>query len=271
MMHFASLLAPATPTDVDTQPFPHLTRVSALPAMEYDLLAEQFPPLAAIIGHGPPPGSNVAVRVSAVDALARADLPPAWRRFFEHHTSGDHWLEVVRIFGDHLRAAHPTLEARAGRRFHDWRVARRGTGEAADVRLDCQFVMNTPVARRSSVKTPHVDKYDKIFSALFYMRDATDRTAGGDLDLYRWRRTPRFVRHRAIPRDVERVKTIGYAANTYVAFVNSPWSVHGVSPRDVTEMPRRYVNFVAEVPARAFAPTQANAWQRWRHGAVGDD
>jgi hypothetical protein len=131
--------------------------------------------------------------------------------------------------------------------------------------------MNTPVTKRSSVKTPHVDKYDKIFSALFYMRAHDDRTTGGDLDLYRWRRAPRFLKHRVLPDDVEHMKTIAYAPNTYVAFVNSPQSVHGVSPRDVTTVPRRYINFIAEVPVRAFEPRQANLWHRWRHRLPDDD
>ncbi len=265
------LLASASPAEVRSDPFAHLIRASALPSEEYATLAEQFPSLDALAENDPALGSNVAVRMSAARALGRSDVSPAWQRFFERSTSRDHWLEVVRVFGTHLRQAFPTLETRIGRSFEEWRVARRGSGEAADVRLDCQFVMNTPVLHRSSVKTPHVDKYDKVFSALLYMRAPDDGTAGGDLDLYRWRRAPRFVRHRALPRDVERVKTIAYAPNTYVAFVNSPQSVHGVSPRDPTSAPRRYVNFIAEVPLRAFEPTQAPLWYRWRHGRREDD
>ena len=43
-----SLLEPATPADVKTEPFPHVTRTSALPAAEYASLAKQFPSLEAI-------------------------------------------------------------------------------------------------------------------------------------------------------------------------------------------------------------------------------
>lgn len=260
------LLAPTRAADVMTEPFAHITRASALPPADYALLADRFPALDVLAASASALGSNAAVRMTATQALAYPGLAPEWHRFFEHYTSAEYWSGIVRVFGAALRTAFPDLESRTGRRFEDWRVTRRGSGDAADVRLDCQFVMNTPVTVRSSVKTPHVDKYDKIFSALFYMRPENDRTAGGDLDLYRWRRAPRFVKHRVLAPDVERVKTIGYAANTYVAFVNSPAAVHGVSPRDVTEMPRRYVNFIAEVPGRAFEPPQASAWHRWRHG-----
>jgi hypothetical protein len=103
-------------------------------------------------------------------------------------------------------------------------------------------------------------------------RTDDDQAAGGDLDLYRWRRSPRFVRHRVLSADVEHAKTVRYAPNTYVAFVNSPWSVHGVSPRAVTSVPRRYVNFIAEIPARAFATPQLCGPRRWWHGwRVADD
>jgi len=267
----SSLLSPASAADVVAEPFAHLLRAAALPSGEYRVLAEEFPPLPVVAQQVAALGSNQAVRLSAAQALGRPDVSRAWRRFFELHTSDEYWRDVVRVFGDALRATFPHLETRIGRRFEHWRVARRGTDADADVRLDCQFVMNTAVTTRSSVKTPHVDKYDKIFSALLYMRPPDDPTAGGDLDLYRWRRSPRFVKHRVVPSDVELVRTIPYAPNTYVAFVNSPRSVHGVSPRDVTDVPRRYVNFIAEIPGRAFEPTQASVWHRWRHARGADD
>ena len=103
------------------------------------------------------------------------------------------------------------------------------------------------------------------------MRDPSDRSAGGDLDLYRWRREPRFAKHRTLPTDVQLVSTVGYAANTYVGFVNSARSVHGVSPRDVTDVPRRYINFIAELPVRAFQPRQVSRWKRWWHGLAGSE
>ena len=152
----------------------------------------------------------------------------------------------------------------------------RGYAGEADVRLDCQFVMNTPVKRKSSVKTAHIDLCDKIFSALYYMRDPRDQSQGGDLDIYDWRREPRFIKHRALNRDVEVVKTVPYRANSYLCFVNSPQAVHGVSPRDTTDVPRRYINFIAELPVKAFEPKQLGRLQRFWYAsevdlAMGDD
>lgn len=258
------LLADAAPSDVSTRPFAHLTRTTAVPPDVYADLAATFPSLAKIAA-GRAFGSNQALRTTAREVAADPETPPRWREFFGYHTSAAYWRDVVRLFAAHFRRAFPDLEARIDRPYEDWRVAPRGTDVPADVRLDCQFVVNTPVAAKSSVKTAHVDKYDKIFSALFYLPDSGEAGAGGDLELYAWRRAPRFVKHRVLERDVEHVKTVPYAPNTYVAFVNSEQAVHGVSPRGVTAVPRRYVNFIAEVPLKAFRPRQVGPMLRLVH------
>jgi hypothetical protein len=247
---------------VTTEPYPHHVRQGAVPADIYQQLESEFPDLATILNGRQEIGSNVAVRMTVKQVLGDRRISPLWRAFFEYHTSTEYWRHVSRLFGDHFRRTFPGLEEKMGRRFEDWRAVPRGFGGDAEIRLDCQFVMNTPVKEVTSVKTPHVDLCDKIFSALFYFRDPRDTVAGGDLDIYAWKRAPRFIKHRSIERDVELVKTVPYAANTYLCFLNSENAVHGVSPRGVTEIPRRYINFIAELPIKAFEPKQLNKLQR---------
>jgi hypothetical protein len=255
------LLSTVQDDEIRRTPFTHLVRQNALPAADYDQLAAEYPSLTTIAGQGELP-SNIAVRLTAQEVLRHRSISVRWREFFEYHTSTSYWRNIVRLFANDLRREIPGLEERMGRAFADWRVVRRGSEGPADVRLDCQFVMNTPVARASSVKTPHIDQRDKIFSGLLYFRDPRDESTGGDLDLYRWRRPPRFVKHRALEADLERVETVKYAANCYLGFVNSESAVHGVSPRTVTSIPRRYINFIAELPFDAFAPRQVSRLQR---------
>ncbi|TDQ81473.1 hypothetical protein A8950_2541 [Dongia mobilis] len=257
------MLETVRPDQVATDPYPHHARQNAVPAEIYQQLEAEFPSLDMILNGRTDVGSNVAVRMTVKQVLGDRRISPLWREFFEYHTSADYWRHVTRLFGDHFRRAFPTLEEKMGRRFEDWRVVPRGFGGDAELRLDCQFVMNTPVTTEvSSVKTPHVDLCDKIFSALFYFRDPRDSVTGGDLDIYAWNREPRFIKHRSIDRDVKLVKTVPYAANTYVCFLNSENAVHGVSPRGLTEVPRRYINFIAELPFHAFEPKQLNKLQR---------
>ncbi|WP_374375560.1 hypothetical protein [Dongia sp.] len=245
-----------------TEPYPHHVRQNAVPVDIYQQLEAEFPDLATILNGRQEVGSNVAVRMTVKQVLGDKRISPLWRSFFEYHTSNDYWRHVTRLFGDHFRRTFPGLEEKMGRRFEDWRAVPRGFGGDAEIRLDCQFVMNTPVKEVTSVKTPHVDLCDKIFSALFYFRDPRDNVTGGDLDIYAWKRAPRFIKHRSIERDVELIKTVPYAANTYLCFLNSENAVHGVSPRGITDVPRRYINFIAELPIKAFEPKQLNKLQR---------
>lgn len=262
-MQAPHMLESVRPEQITANPYPHHVRQNAVSVEIYQQLEAEFPDLALILNGRQEVGSNVAVRMTVKQVLGDRRISPLWREFFEYHTSGDYWRQVTRLFGDHFRSAFPRLEEKIGRRFEDWRVVPRGFGGDADIRLDCQFVMNTPVREVTSVKTPHVDLCDKIFSALFYFRDPRDVASGGDLDIYAWNRAPRFIKHRSIERDVTLTKTVPYAANTYLCFLNSENAVHGVSPRGITEVPRRYVNFIAELPINVFEPKQLNRLQRF--------
>jgi len=255
------LLADLRPEDVLDDPFVHFTRSKIVAPEVYAALEADFPSLEMIL-NGRSAGNNQAVRMTVKQVLNDRRISPLWREFFEYHTSGEYWRDVVRLFGDRFRRAFPDLEERMGRRYEDWRVVPRGFAGEADLHLDCQFVMNTPVTEVGSVKTAHVDLCDKIFSALFYFRQDGDDTPGSDFEIYRWRRRPRFIKHRAMDRDVERVKIVKYEANAYACFLNSEQAVHGVSPRGITKIPRRYINFIAELPLKAFEPRQLSGLQK---------
>ncbi len=261
------LLENVAPEQVSVAPCPHYVAQSAVSPDTYAALNAEFPEMAVILNGRTDYGNNEAIRMSVKQVLGDTRISPLWREFFEYHTSVDYWRNVVRLFGPHFRREFPGLEMRMGRRFEDWRVIPRGFSGEAEVRLDCQFVMNTPVTQISSVKTPHVDLCDKVFSALYYFRDPADVSDGGDLELYAWQREPRFIKHRVMNRDISLAKTIPYRANTYLCFVNSEKAVHGVSPRGLTQIPRRYINFIAELPIEAFKPRQLTRLQQLIHAS----
>ena len=270
-----SILASSRPDDVQSDPFSHLVRNGCLAAEAYQDLAAAFPSMDVILGGRKARLVNAAARLPAFKVLANAAIAPMWRDFFAFHTSDGFWKDIVRVFGSALRATHPDLERQAGKTLDDWRAGPRGATNDFDVQLDCQFVINTPwpvaTGRRDlSVKTAHVDKRDTILSALLYFRDPDDQGAGGDLELYAWNREPRFLKPRVIlPSDIERREQVPYAANTLVAFVNSAKAAHGVTPRAPSPMPRRYINFIAEVPFPVFETTMVSrmlqllCWPRW--------
>jgi hypothetical protein len=256
------LLENVAATDVIDAPYPHYIAANAVPEDAYRALEADFPDLETILD-GRSCASNQAVRMTIKQVMTDRRISPLWREFFEYHTSSAYWQDVVRVFGERFRREFPYLEDRVGRPYAEWRVMPRGFAGEADIHLDCQFVMNTPVTAVSSVKTAHIDLSDKIFSALFYFRDNADHSSGSDFDIYRWRREPRFIKHRVMERDIEMVKTVKYGPNTYTCFLNSPQAVHAVSPRSVTTVPRRYINFIAELPFKAFKTTQLTRFQRF--------
>jgi hypothetical protein len=268
----ASILAGSGPEDVGGDPFCHLVRKSCLPAGIYQDLAASFPPLEVVLGDRKPSLVNAAARLPAFKVLDNAAIAPAWRDFFGFHTSDRFWKDIVRVFGSALRATHPDLERMAGKELAAWRAGPRGASSDLDVRLDCQFVVNTPwPAGRAvratwpqrSVKTAHVDKRDTVFSALLYFRDPNDMGTGGDLELFAWSHEPRFLKPRVIvPSDIELRGRVPYAANTLVAFVNSARAAHGVTPRAPSPLPRRYINFIVEVPFRVFETTMFSLVER---------
>jgi hypothetical protein len=262
-----SLLTGLTARDVATDPFPHLVIESALPAARYGQLADRFPAVDAILRGRNVERSNSAARLPFFLAEGNDAVDPDWRAFLATHVSQDFWRDIVAVFGPTIRAHYPTVEARVGRPLETWRTAPRGEevriGPEVDVELDCQFVVNTPVREVSAVRTVHVDGEDTLFSGLYYLREPGDGVGGGDLELGRWRRRPRFLPGRMIlPGDVEIAKTVRYDANLFACFVNGPRSIHGVTPRGVTPLFRRYINIIAKVGFNLFEAPEVGkaAW-----------
>jgi hypothetical protein len=267
-----SILASSAPDDIRSDPFSHLVKQGCLSASTYQDLAGSFPSAETILGGREARLVNAAARLPAFKVQGNATITPAWRDFFAFHTSDAFWKDIVRVFGPALRATHPDLERKAGKALEAWRAGPRGATGELDVQIDCQFVVNTPwpsgtgakaARQQPSVKTAHVDKRDTLLSALLYFRDPDDAGTGGDLDLYAWNREPRFLRPRMIlPKDIDLRREVPYAANTLVAFVNSPQAAHGVTPRDPSPLPRRYINFIVETPFRIFETTMLPPVQR---------
>jgi len=247
-----TLLSGKGPDEVVLKPYAHLVDEMALDQNTYDKLAATFPAPERFLRGLDSVGNNQAIRIPARDIIDNPEFTADWREFFRYHTSQDFWNDIVRVFGDAVRNTHPRLEELAGKPLNDWRVKIRGTDAKGDVELDALFVVNTPVKKMSSVRPAHVDAEDEIFAGLLYMKPHGDKTGGGDLSMYKFKTAPAFGGHYAPLSAVTEEKTVSYAANRYVAFVNSPSSIHGVTPRPETDAYRRYINMVALTPFKAF-------------------
>ncbi|MEX0923864.1 MAG: hypothetical protein WDZ84_13935 [Rhodovibrionaceae bacterium] len=257
-----SVLGSSGRKDVRAEPFAYSVVDRPIPAELYARLSESFPPPEAFLGELEEVQSNQAVRIPASRVIGNPAFSPEWQAFFRYHTSDAFWADIVRVFGDSIRATYPDLEARVGKPLEDWTTKLRGEAGEAEVDFDLLFVINTAVEKPNSVRPPHVDDERKLFSGLFYMRPEDDATPGGDLAIYRAKPDElRFGGHYVEERDIARSKLIDYTANRFIGFVNSERSVHGVTPRPQTEAIRRYINFVAELPFPLFK-LQKLPWHR---------
>ena len=262
-----SVLSSLSQRNVSAKPFAHLVSDEAMETSLYRALEEAFPPLERFTAGLDGIAGNQAIRIPARDIVGNPEFSPEWREFFAYHTSQNFWADILRVMGESLIATHPHLEKMAGKPLEKWTAARRGTAEKGDVALDALFVINTPVARRGSVRPAHVDSENEIWAGLLYMRANDEDAEGGDLALYSFKGKPAFGGHYAPLSAVNEECRIPYGANRLIGFVNSAKSIHGVTPRAPTRHHRRYVNLVAITPFNVFSLPKMSPWAQfnfWR-------
>jgi len=255
-----SILSNASRADLRLEPFPHLVIENALDAAVFAQLEAAFPADDLVV-------DGRAVKDTWFDypackVVKDERVAPLWRDFFAHHTSADFFAELVAIAGDALRQLNPEMESRVGRRLEDFQVGMRPGGRGdplangADVSMECQFYVNYTRAPRT-VRGPHVDRPSELFAALLYFRNPDDGSTGANLDICEAVDASVYPRQGAVriaelpaelaPQHVRTVNTAPYKANTLVLFLNSPKSIHAVSPRSPTPLTRRHINFCADL------------------------
>lgn len=266
-----SVLGKANKADIRTDPFPHLVVEDALSPELFHSLIENFPPTDLIAGNRVVKSNGLRI-LSARDVAEMPEIAEVWRPFFDYHTSRPFFFDMANFWQEYIAEAYPTIEADLGKPITDFTTGVRHPGErenpanlAQDIQLDCQLGINTAVETPSSVRGPHVDSGYKLITGLLYFRDPDDDSVGGDFQLFRFLDPDFHYQHgKAVDRRVindfpvrrltrmdsgyvELVKSVPYAANVLVMWLNTPYTVHGVSPRQPTPWTRRYVNFLCEV------------------------
>lgn len=226
-----SLLAKAGPLVRD--PFPHVVIHDALDY--YDDLARTRPSAKRIIGNRAYE-ENQRLDLRSVDCLNAPDIHAIWKAFIALHTSDLFWREVR----EYLRVDeyYPGI---------NWEPV---GPRAPDVRLgmECQPGINTPLVTSGRVRGPHLDNTAELYGGMLYMRHADDDSTGGELQVCRWKNGMRRFHGKleCYDEDVEVVATVPYQANTFVLFLNTPDSVHAVTPRSPSTVPRMLVNVAAD-------------------------
>lgn len=236
---------------IERDPYPHVVVEEVLPRALYDRLEAGFPSVESIAdraGDEPIEANRTYLR-PATDALDDPTLDPTWRALIDANTRPEAFEPARAIWREEIARCHPDLEANFGKPLDAFSAARRRgrrdgpDNRRADVVLDCQLGVNTPVRSPGSPRGAHVDRGAKLFTALVYFRDEKDDSEGGEYEMFRLTRGSFPYRHRKhIPdRYLASARRIPYRANTLVMWLNTPEAVHGVRARSVTPFPRRYV------------------------------
>lgn len=255
-------MAKVKKSDVITEPFPHIVVKDALEEDIYLKLVSEFPSIATVISKGIEnkgldlSSSNKRFHYLASETFNDNRVTSLWKSFIAMHTSNVFLHEVLDIFKEQLSRIYPNFEKEYGAlEMLSSGLRNVDTFERANVLLDAIISVNTPVVTKpTSVRNVHIDLPDKLFAGLFYMRDPQDTSTGGDLEIYKFKNgIPCGFRNcESANRYVEYVKTIKYDRNVLVLFINSIYSLHGVTVRSVTNYPRYFVNLVGEVKKPLF-------------------
>lgn len=252
-MSFFAKLATA---EVVTDPFPHLILEDALDAEVSRALLREMPPLEVLTG-GAAPQSNKRFTMNGKAVLGESRVSDLWKAVVREGLSQSFLDRVVRLFGPKIERFHPDFTSRFASPSR-LRAAQRGADQERPsdcVFLDAQIAVNTPaVLSGTTVQCPHLDNSLKLFVGLLYLRDERDDSVGADLELYAsLAPEPSFGHKRTLPREsVRLVRTVPYRHNTLLLFLNTPQSLHGVSPRSATPCPRYFLNLVGESATELF-------------------
>lgn len=202
--------------------------------------------------------------------------------FMEYHTSPEFADKVLNIFDSEIKNIYKEFYST----YESKNVFLRGhfpktCEKKKAVLTDCQVVVHEPLPEDSTTRTVHIDCFKEIYFGLLYMKQHTDISKGGDLDLYRYSETPVknsercsviygrdyaeyitdswsehnkslypvFFNSRSNDPEsgnIIKSKTIQYKKNNFILALNSKKSIHGVSPRIGAINDRVSINIIGE-------------------------
>jgi hypothetical protein len=176
-----------------------------------------------------------------------------WKDFVQFHTSKTFFLQLVDIFSEDMKKIYPKIldiidKNKSNEDFLNIRN-KKNIKEFQFV-ADCQPGINTPNLYKSSVRQSHLDNSAELFAGLFYLRDDLDDSSGGNMQVMEIKKNKKTVFHQKSlvknQSDLNIFKEIKYEKNKVIFFMNTINSIHSVSPRSATSVPRNLTNIIFE-------------------------
>lgn len=229
--------------DIQIFPTPHLLKNNFLSERTATRLIQEFPALSVITSTKRSNENNKRYSLSSKTILRSKKISPYWKKTLRQFTTQAFLNDVLRVFKSHIIKYYPYFEKDIGA-FDKIKAGIRkiDTFDTVDILLDAQICINTPVTAASSVRRNHLDKANKLFFGLLYLRHPKDNSEGGALQLLKYNYF----------HVLEPITSIDYQRNTLVFVLNTPDAIHGVTERQITPYPRCFINFVFEVKQPLF-------------------
>jgi hypothetical protein len=235
-----------------SKPFPYFIIDDALPWDLYNILNDTFPDFQKIISNNRGMNEyaeNTAYRLNAAQSLEDDEITKEWREFILYHTSHKFTDELFEIFKDSIKEIYKVDKEQLP---NEKNIGIRFQGKNF-FNTDCQFVINTPTNGDTKVIEPHLDNPKEFYAGLLYMKEKNDESIGGNLTTHEFIGKPSFYgKSRVREEKVNLIEEIEYKQNRLAVFLNSPYSIHGVTRRSKTNNYRKYMNIIGEFNKELF-------------------
>lgn len=198
--------------------------------------------------------NNIRLQVSTEEFFnSKIFCSSIWNDFVQFHTSKFFFMKLFEIFREDMKKIYPNIV--------DIVETKKNNENFLNIRndknknkfqfvADCQPGINTPNLYKSSVRESHLDNSAELFAGLFYLRDDLDDSSGGNLQLMEVKKEKKASFHKKSlvknQSDLNIFKEIKYEKNKVIFFLNTIDSIHSVSPRSVTNVPRNLTNIIFE-------------------------
>ena len=234
-----------------TKPFPHLVIENALPNEICDELIENYPTKKF------QEMSDFNLSNKRLDLMYKKSLkgpgpsiwndneiPAIWQNFLKQNSSEEFKLNFKEIFEE---------------KFIE--IYNNPFPELEKIYTNIAVSANSPVQENSnSVRRAHLDQPTKLYTGLYYLRDKNDHTNGGDLEILKWKKSVKngldksyHARNSEINNNkVDLIKTVKYSKNTFIIFLNTIESLHGVTEREKTSYMRKFCVLTGTIQSRLY-------------------
>ena len=247
-----------TPDSICHDPFPHVVIENALDLTLCSELIDSLDNAGPIFDFSKS-APGIKSHIKSRDVLGIELIPHAWKALVKEHIDPLQLKELIAAFTPAIRQLYPFLEHQHGN-IEKWTIGQRYVHSAQDFTLlvDAQLSQHAPSPNAFiQERGPHIKMTNKLLICQYLLRLKDDADEGGQYEFFSSRgRNLEFSRDQQIAAsslaELEVKKSVEYAANTAIVFLNSPFSIQAFTKRK-TSYPTVYMNLILECAKPLFS------------------